>query len=109
MTSPNHPSPPPVSSDRDHDHISDQPGKESTILSPNDATPKDRESGIESQVDHDPVLRGYRLYAVAIGVCFGALMMSLDISFLGTVRGPPVPPSIRKEKYTEVGQICADC
>ena len=31
-------------------------------------------------------LQGFRLYAVAVGVCFGALMMSLDIAIIGTVR-----------------------
>lgn len=30
-------------------------------------------------------LQGFRLYAIAIGVCFGALMMSLDISIIATV------------------------
>lgn len=30
-------------------------------------------------------LEGFRLYAVAIGVFFGSLMMSMDISIIGTV------------------------
>ncbi|KAH8651291.1 MFS transporter [Xylariales sp. PMI_506] len=110
-----HPSPPPVSSDhplappvsagrdydrdRDHDHDGGQPGKENAIVSSADAAPKDKEKGIESQVDHDPVLRGFRLYAVAIGVCFGALMMSLDVSFLGTAL-----PSI----MTDLGDDASD-
>lgn len=103
MASPSHPSPPPVGSDRDrdHDHISGQVEKESAVRSSNEATPGDNEAGIESQVDHDTILRGYRLYAIAIGVCFGALMMSLDVSILGTVRASP----IKKEKYTRAGQI----
>ncbi len=33
----------------------------------------------------ESTLHGYRLYAVTIGLCFGALMMSLDISIIGTV------------------------
>ncbi len=36
-------------------------------------------------VGHDSILHGFRLYAVTIGLCFGALMMSLDISIIGTV------------------------
>ena len=31
-------------------------------------------------------LSGFKLYAVAIGVSFGALMMSLDVSIIGTVQ-----------------------
>lgn len=84
MTSPEHPSPPHGYQDQN----SDRPGKELTTLSTNDTTPEDRESGTVSQADDDTVLRGFRLYAVAIGVCFGSLMMSLDVSFLGTVRRP---------------------
>lgn len=30
-------------------------------------------------------LQGFRLYAVAVGVYFGALMMSLDLAIIGTV------------------------
>jgi hypothetical protein len=30
-------------------------------------------------------LQGYKLYAVTVGVCLGALMMSLDISVIATV------------------------
>jgi hypothetical protein len=30
-------------------------------------------------------LQGFKLYAVAVGVCFGAVMMSLDISVIATV------------------------
>ncbi|KAK4149187.1 major facilitator superfamily domain-containing protein [Chaetomidium leptoderma] len=44
------------------------------------------------EVDNDPTLQGYRLYAVVIGVCFGALMMSLDIAIIGTAL-----PSIMSE------------
>ncbi|KAK3687919.1 putative MFS transporter [Podospora appendiculata] len=33
---------------------------------------------------NDTVLHGFKLYAVAIGVCFGALMVSIDISIVGT-------------------------
>ncbi|KAK3324448.1 putative MFS transporter [Cercophora scortea] len=33
---------------------------------------------------HDTVFHGFKLYAVAIGVCFGALMVSIDISIVGT-------------------------
>ncbi|KAL2106344.1 hypothetical protein VUR80DRAFT_6873 [Thermomyces stellatus] len=70
--------------DRDQDHASDRPGKLSTTPPAEDANTKDEESPAETQADHGPVLRGYRLIAVTIGVCFGALMMSLDISILGT-------------------------
>ncbi|KAK4119453.1 MFS general substrate transporter [Parathielavia appendiculata] len=49
------------------------------------------ESG-ESGVDDDAALEGYKLWVVAIGVCFGALMMSLDISIIGTAL-----PSIMSE------------
>ena len=35
----------------------------------------------------ESILDGYRLYAVTVGLCFGALMMSLDISIIRTV-GP---------------------
>lgn len=41
------------------------------------AAPEDRVDGT--------TLLGFRLYAVAIGVSFGALMMSLDVSIIGTV------------------------
>lgn len=34
-------------------------------------------------------LEGFRLYAVAIGVFFGSLMMSMDISIIGTVSAGP--------------------
>ncbi|KAL8383189.1 hypothetical protein RB595_006784 [Gaeumannomyces hyphopodioides] len=49
------------------------------------ATP-DQESGpvANANANHDPTLRGFRLIAVAVGVCFGALMMSLDIAIIGT-------------------------
>jgi hypothetical protein len=39
-------------------------------------------------------LQGFRLYAVAVGVCFGALMMSLDIAIIGTVRASQPPPTL---------------
>ncbi|KXX76152.1 putative HC-toxin efflux carrier TOXA, partial [Madurella mycetomatis] len=61
-------------------------------LDPRDAHPKDEESGAEGQADSDATLRGYKRYAVALGVCFGALMMSLDISIIGTAL-----PSIMSE------------
>lgn len=38
----------------------------------------------EDRVD-GTTFSGFRLYAVAIGVSFGALMMSLDVSIIGTV------------------------
>lgn len=41
-------------------------------------------------------LQGFRLYTVAVGVYFGALMMSLDLAIIGTVRTSqclqPAPP-----------------
>ena len=47
----------------------------------------DEESGVvpEESPQQDATLTGYRLIAVAVGVCFGALMISVDISILGTV------------------------
>ena len=47
--------------------------------------PKDEETVVADQADHDPTLKGHKLYAVVVGICFGALMMSLDISIIGTV------------------------
>jgi len=46
----------------------------------------DEESGVvpEESPQQDATLTGYRLIAVAVGVCFGALMISVDISILGT-------------------------
>ncbi|KAL8348860.1 hypothetical protein RB601_002214 [Gaeumannomyces tritici] len=56
--------------------------------SPAQAPPtSDQESGPVANTNanhHDPTLRGFRLVAVAVGVCFGALMMSLDIAIIGT-------------------------
>lgn len=55
----------------------------------NKADPADEESGTQRQEvsqQNATTLAGYRLAAVAIGVCFGALMISVDISILGTVR-----------------------
>lgn len=40
----------------------------------------------EGSVQTHGELSGYRLYAVAVGVLFGSLMMSMDISVIGTVR-----------------------
>ncbi len=40
----------------------------------------------QGNVQNDYKLGGYRLYAVAVGVIFGSLMMSIDISIIGTVR-----------------------
>lgn len=96
MASSNQP-PPHTTSDRDrehnHDHRGGQPEAALTVPPPGDATTKDEESRAEPEPDHSPVLRGYRLYTVAIGVCIGALMMSLDISILGTVSiTKPRPP-----------------
>lgn len=90
MDSRNQP-PPHTTSDGDrgrehhHGHLGDQPEASSTVPPPGDANTKDEESRAEPEPDHGPVLRGYRLYTTAIGVCLGALMMSLDISILGTV------------------------
>ena len=39
----------------------------------------------EEETERSPKLGRYRLYAVAIGVLFGALMMAIDISIIGTV------------------------
>ncbi|KAK3376326.1 MFS transporter [Lasiosphaeria ovina] len=69
--------------------VSDEAEKTSALPPPTDAIPRDEEeAGAEAvgqaPADHGSTLRGFRLYAVAIGVCFGALMMSLDISILGT-------------------------
>lgn len=54
---------------------------------PGNDTIKDEAPGAEGQGDNDATLQGYKLYAVAIGVYFGALMMSLDIAIIGTVLG----------------------
>jgi len=40
-------------------------------------------------IESSTTLHGFRLYAVAIGLYFGALMMSLDISIIATVRNSP--------------------
>ncbi|KAL2131114.1 hypothetical protein VTI74DRAFT_5548 [Chaetomium olivicolor] len=45
---------------------------------------EDPSGGNPGQYGNTSTRQGYRLYAVAIGVCFGALMMSLDISIIGT-------------------------
>lgn len=58
---------------------------------PKQDEPRDEEAGAEGPVDDDSTLEGYMLWSVAIGVCFGALMMSLDISIIGTVRAWPIP------------------
>lgn len=41
-------------------------------------------------------LEGIRLWAVAIAVCFGALMMALDISVIATVRSFLFPFGLRE-------------
>lgn len=40
----------------------------------------------QGNVQNDTKLGGYQLYAVVVGVLFGSLMMSIDISIIGTVR-----------------------
>ena len=92
----------PESSDHNHSHdhtISDKPEPPS-MVSPHEeaAATKDEETGPEpEEANNSPVLGGYRLFAVAIGICFGELMISLDISILGTVgavlSAPPPPQS----------------
>jgi hypothetical protein len=47
---------------------------------------------IAEDAPSDAILHGFRLYAVATGLYFGALMMSLDISIIGTVIMLPCPP-----------------
>ncbi|KAG7290749.1 hypothetical protein NEMBOFW57_000752 [Staphylotrichum longicolle] len=59
---------------------------------PKQDEPRDEEAGADGRVDDDSALEGYMLWSVAIGVCFGALMMSLDISIIGTAL-----PSIMSE------------
>ena len=59
-----------------HDHAKDGAPEDESHETPEDDTPGE-----------DSILHGYRLYAVTVGLCFGALMMSLDISIIGTV-GP---------------------
>jgi len=49
------------------------------------ASPTASQENVEDDAPGDVVLHGFRLYAVATGVYFGALMMSLDISIIGTV------------------------
>lgn len=61
------------------------------VPTPKQDAPRDEEAGAEGPVDDDSTLEGYMLWSVAIGVCFGALMMSLDISIIGTVRARPIP------------------
>jgi len=60
------------------------------VSTPKHNEPTDEEAGAEGPVDDDSTLDGYMLWSVAIGVCFGALMMSLDISIIGTVSAPPI-------------------
>lgn len=85
VASPDYPPNHPISPAGDHDDIDNHHEQTSAVPPPQDATTKDEESGPEATVEGSTVLRGYRLFAVAIGVCFGALMISLDISILGTV------------------------
>jgi hypothetical protein len=53
----------------------------STNEVPGEGHPQD-----EEKAGNSTQLGGYRLYAVAIGVLFGSLMMAMDISIIGTVR-----------------------
>ena len=63
-----------------HDHAKDGAREDESHETPEDDTP-----GEGGPVGEDSILYGYRLYAVTIGLCFGALMMSLDISIIETV------------------------
>ena len=49
------------------------------------ASPTASQENVEDAPGDAAVLHGFRLYTVATGVYFGALMMSLDISIIGTV------------------------
>ncbi len=49
------------------------------------ATPAKTQTDDPPAPQNDGAPQGLRLYAVAVGVCFGALMMSLDISIIATV------------------------
>lgn len=57
--------------------------QDATAAPPSLPPPPNAQANIE---DAAAKLDGFRLYAVAIGVCFGSLMMSMDISIIGTVR-----------------------
>lgn len=42
------------------------------------------------------VVHGYKLYAIMVGICFGAFMMSLDVFVIATV----ITTSTRRPKRT---------
>lgn len=44
------------------------------------ATPREPDSDAAFKV------QGFRLYAILVGICFGAFMMSLDVFIISTVR-----------------------
>ncbi len=50
-------------------------------------TQKESATAIQTpQASAAPSLQGLKFWAVTLGVCLGALMMSLDISIISTVR-----------------------
>jgi hypothetical protein len=71
------------------------------LSSPNDATatkleepvdtthPRDANS-TEGPETNSTSMHGFKLYAIFIGICFGAFLMSLDIFVIATVLPPPL-------------------
>lgn len=84
----------PLASEHQHQHKeqefeSEAPQKDDAVTSPS-ALGKDEPRSVAQREDDEAAafaVRGFKLYAILVGVCFGAFVMSLDVFIVSTVSG----------------------